>query len=249
MRQVLRVNAAGLIARGADKISAPDRECFEQLIQRRLAGEPVAYITGEREFWSMNLRVTPDTLIPRPETETLVALALDFIPADANWTVVDLGTGSGAIALAIASERPRCQLIATDQSEAALAVARENAGRLGVGNIRFVRADWLAFEPDQPYPLIVSNPPYIPSDDPHLKQGDVRYEPDAALASGEDGLRDIKMIAEQAAGRLTESGRLLLECGYDQGEAARALLADIGYRDVEVVKDLAGCDRVIVASL
>ena len=245
MRQVLRVNAAGLIARSADCLNEKDMQAFRRLLERRITGEPIAYITGEREFWSLSLRVTPDTLIPRPETERLVELALARIPVDANWTIVDLGTGTGAIALAIARERPRCQLIATDQSRPALAVARENAQIHGIENIRFVHADWLDFEHEQRYPLIVSNPPYIENNDPHLEQGDVRFEPDSALASGVDGLDDIRRIAEEALPRLTESGCLLLECGHDQGKAATALLRKLGYEEVFCEKDLAGRDRVL----
>lgn len=249
MCQVLHISAATLIARGADKLGKAAAREFQQYLTRRLAGEPVAYIVGRREFWTMSLRVTPDTLIPRPETERLVELALEHIPTDAQWTIADLGTGSGAIALAVASERPGCQLVATDQSVAALEIAADNAERLGIKNIRFVHASWLDFEHHQRYPMILSNPPYIEESDPHLKQGDVRFEPQSALASGQNGLNDIKQIAEQAAKRLEDSGYLLMECGYRQGSAALALLKGLGYQRVKVENDLAGRDRVLVAQM
>ena len=247
MCQVLRVSAAGLIARGRERLDEVSARTFRRHIARRLRGEPVAYITGEREFWSMNLRVTPDTLIPRPETERLVELALERIPAHADWTIVDLGTGSGAIALAIASERPQCRLIATDHSAAALVVAKQNAQRHRVENVRFIHADWLDFPHDCQYPMILSNPPYIEAGDPHLSRGDVRFEPETALVSGGQGLDDIQEIAKQSLLRLADNGYLLVECGHEQGEAVADYMLRLGYNDAVIKEDIGGRDRVVIA--
>jgi len=224
--------------------SATQRRTFLDFVARRAAGEPVAYLTGEREFWDMRLRVTPDTLIPRPETELLVELALDRIPAGACWRIADLGTGSGAIALALARERPRCQVVATDVSGAALAVARDNAARLGVTNVDFRLGPWLAPLAGERFRLIASNPPYVHPDDPHLTRGDLRFEPPQALGSAPDGLRDIRDIARQARGHLCPGGWLLLEHGHDQGEAVAGILAALGYADVGTQRDLGGRDRI-----
>lgn len=217
---------------------------FKTLLTRRIAGEPIAYLTGERDFWDMTLRVTPDTLIPRPETELLVELALERIPADADWRIADLGTGSGAIALALARERPACHLIATDISRAALAVARGNAERLGIANIEFRHGSWLTPLSDERFQLIASNPPYIHPDDPHLRRGDLRFEPAGALGAAPDGLADIRTIAREAADHLPPGGWLLLEHGYDQGAAVRGILANQGYREPTTVTDLGGHERV-----
>jgi release factor glutamine methyltransferase len=222
-------------------------QCFARLLSRRQRGEPVAYLTGRREFWSLPLEVTADTLIPRPETETLVALALQGIAPDAELTIADLGTGSGAIALALAHERPRCRLVATDRSTAALAVARRNAGHLQIHNIEFVAGDWLAPLAGRRLDLVVSNPPYIPAQDPHLDQGDVRFEPRNALAAGNDGLEAIRRILRDAPACLRDDGRLLMEHGYDQGPAVCTLLVQAGYREVEDHPDPAGIDRVASA--
>jgi release factor glutamine methyltransferase len=217
---------------------------FEQLLARRLAGEPVAHLTGEREFWSLPLKVTRDTLIPRPETETLVAQALAVIPAGNPLAIADLGTGSGAVALAIASERPDCRIVATDTSADALAVARSNAQRLGIGNIEFQQGDWCTAL-QETFDLIVSNPPYIAALDPHLVTGDVRFEPRGALAAGEAGMDALATIAHCALAHLKDGGWLMMEHGYDQSDAARQLLESAGYRDIDDVSDEAGIGRVI----
>jgi release factor glutamine methyltransferase len=218
---------------------------FRDLLARRMAGEPVAYLLGEREFWSLPLAVTPATLIPRPETETLVALALARIPADADAWIADLGTGSGAIALAIARERPRCRIIATDISQDALAVAAANAQRLGLSNVQCLAGDWCAALPDQSFDLIVSNPPYIAEDDIHLTRGDVRFEPRHALASGPRGMDDLQHIARCASTRLRPQGWLLLEHGYDQVQSVTRLLHACGYQEVHDYPDDAGQGRVV----
>ena len=217
---------------------------FESLLTRRINGEPIAYLTGERDFWDMTLHVTPDTLIPRPETEQLVELALSRIPIDADWHIADLGTGSGAIGLALARERPRCHVIATDISEAALAVARGNAARLGVANIEFRHGPWLTPLAGEGLHLIASNPPYIHPDDPHLARGDLRFEPAQALGSAPDGLHDIRHIVREARRYLLPNGWLLLEHGYDQGAAVASILTTADYSEVTTHTDMAGQDRI-----
>lgn len=220
------------------------RETFERLVERRRAGEPIAYLTGHRAFWSFDLAVTPAVLIPRPETERLVELALMRIDADADVAIADLGTGSGAIALALAYERPRARVLASDASADALAVARANAQRLGIANIEFAQGDWCAALGARRFDVIVSNPPYIAADDAHLGQGDLRHEPPAALASGADGLDAIRRIAADAPRHLHSGGWLLLEHGWQQAAQVRALLAAAGFDDVGSVMDLEGRDRV-----
>jgi len=225
------------------------RDAFEALLVRREKGEPIAHILGRREFWSLELGVSADTLIPRPETELLVEAALARIPKDAEWRIADLGTGSGAIALAIASERPRCQLVAVERSAAALAVAQENAREHGITNVEFVAGDW--FEPlaGQQFQMIISNPPYIPQSDPHLQQGDVRFEPLTALVSGDDGLDDIRHLITVSKKYLRAPGWLLLEHGHDQGPRVITLLSKENFQHVENLTDLVGNDRVAIGAL
>lgn len=217
---------------------------FETLVQRRAAGEPVAYLTGQRGFWRFDLEVSPATLIPRPETELLVELALERLPPDRALSVADLGTGSGAIALALAFERPRARVIATDASAQALAVARANAETLQLGNVVFREGDWFVPLSGERFDLIASNPPYIALGDPHLEEGDLRYEPASALSSGIDGLDAIRSIAAGAPSHLEAGGWLLLEHGWDQGAAVRAVLANAGFVDVVTHRDLEDRDRV-----
>jgi release factor glutamine methyltransferase len=227
--------------------TAPDRatcERFAAWVERRAAGEPVAYLTGRRGFWTFELQVTPDTLIPRPETELLVELALARLPRDQDTHVADLGTGSGAIALALALARPRARVVATDASEAALAVARANAGSLAVRNLQFAQGDWCQPLGAARFDLIASNPPYIASADAHLHAGDLRFEPAAALASGVDGLDAIRALVDGAPGHLQGDGWLLLEHGFEQGDAVRALLRGAGFDEVETHRDLEARDRV-----
>jgi release factor glutamine methyltransferase len=217
---------------------------FQALLARRQAGAPVAHLLGVREFWSLALQVTPDTLIPRPETERLVEQALLRIPADRPATVADLGTGSGAIALAIASERPLARVLATDRSPAALAVARGNAAALALGNVEFRESDWCVGLPAGHFDVILSNPPYIAARDPHLAQGDARFDPRSALVSGPDGLGDLRKLIPAALTCLKPGGWLLVEHGHDQGPAVVALFAAAGYRDIRDHADLAGNPRV-----
>ena len=233
-----------LITRAGEMLATQQEERLRTLLARRARGEPVAYLTGRREFWSLEFLVTPDVLIPRPETELLVEQALARIPADAEWAIADLGTGSGAVALALAKERPRCHLIATDASEPALGVARANADRLGLHNSEFRCGDWFTPLAGTKFDLIVSNPPYVCFGDAHLTQGDVRFEPRTALVAGTDGLDAIRRIAAGAAAHLKPGGWLLLEHGYNQATAVRALLQAHDYATVTSCRDMAGNERV-----
>jgi len=243
---VLGVNRTYLFTWPERELTDEQLKALEPLLARRQSGEPVAHILGRREFWSLELAVTADTLIPRPETELLVEAALERIPPDAEWQIADLGTGSGAIALAIASERPACHITAVERSPGALKVAQQNAEHLGICNIAFHLGSW--FEPltGQKYQLIVSNPPYIPNADPHLGEGDVRFEPTSALIAGEDGLDDIRYLVANAPQYLKAPGWLLLEHGYDQGKAVVDLLNQADYSAVEDLVDLQGHGRVAV---
>lgn len=240
---VLGRPAAWLFAFGDVVIVAPVADDFARLVDRRVAGEPVAYLTGRRGFWTLDLEVGPATLIPRPETERLVELALDRV-RPGPCAVADLGTGSGAIALAIASERPQARVVATDASPAALAIARRNAATHGLSRVEFREGDWLAPLAGERFDLIASNPPYIATDDPHLVEGDLPHEPMSALASGADGLDAIRRIVADAPAHLMPGGWLLLEHGWTQGAAVRALLDAGGFAGVETLQDLEGRDRV-----
>lgn len=216
---------------------------FAAFLERRRAGEPVAYILGRQGFWSLELEVAPHTLIPRPDTELLVETALSLAPG-APAGVLDLGTGSGAIALALASERPAWQVLGVDRVAEAVELAERNRVRLGLDNCTFLRSDWFAALAPQRFQLILSNPPYIATEDHHLGEGDVRFEPASALVSGADGLDDIRLIVGQAPGWLVSGGWLLLEHGFDQAEAVCALLRGAGFEQVESRRDLGGQWRI-----
>lgn len=217
---------------------------FRQLLDARSRGEPVAYLLGRRGFWTFDLEVNPAVLIPRAETELLVELALERISVDSGMSIADLGTGSGAIALAIASERPNSRVLATDASEAALAVAQANAQRLSTHNVEFALGSWCEPLAGNRFDLVVSNPPYIAEGDEHLGQGDLRFEPKAALASGSDGLDAIRSIAAGAPAHLKPGGWLLFEHGFDQGMPVCALLEQHGFVEVQTWQDLEGRERV-----
>ncbi|MFQ6003967.1 MAG: peptide chain release factor N(5)-glutamine methyltransferase [Woeseia sp.] len=220
---------------------------FRDALARRQKGEPVAYITGTREFWSLRLKVTPDTLVPRPETETLVEQALRLIPRDRACRVLDLGTGCGAIAIALASERPDTEIVATDSSGEALNVARENAAQHLLENIQFLEGDWTEPVADQAFDCIVSNPPYVRDDDPALDE--LRYEPGHALRAGPDGLDAIRMIAEAVPGVTSDNGTLVLEHGADQQGAVGGILQKNGWSDIECFQDISGHPRVTTARI
>lgn len=228
-----------------DPVSAEQADRYRALITRRVDGEPMAYLTGRREFWSLSLEVTPDTLIPRPETEHLVEAALALIPDGEPVAVADLGTGSGAVAAAIASERPHCHVTATDACPRALGVAAGNLARLGLDNVTLRQGHWCEALAEQRFAVIVSNPPYVASGDAHLARGDVRFEPRLALSAGEDGLDAIRAITEAAVAHLLSGATLLVEHGHDQRPAVQALFHQHGYQKVRGYKDLAGIDRVV----
>lgn len=244
LQHVLSVPRVYLLAHPEQTLSEVQRDAFDALLQRRLRGEPIAHLLGEREFFGLNLKVSPATLIPRPDTELIVELALNRIPHAQPYRVLDMGTGSGAIALAIAKHKPNTEVVAVDVSRDALAVAIENAQRLKIPNVSFIRSDWFSALNGQRFDLIVSNPPYISSGDIHLSQGDLRFEPLTALASGADGLDDIRRIISAAPQYLTSNGWLLLEHGYDQAGSVRDLLTQRGFVEVSSEKDLAGIERV-----
>lgn len=229
-------------------LSVQQIQDYEALITRRAQGEPIAYITGQREFWSLNLSVNPDTLIPRPATETLIEWALQHFPTS-SLKVADLGTGSGAIALALAHERPQWQLIASDQSPKALIIAKQNARQLKLNNIQFIESNWLQSIEDNDFDLIISNPPYIRADDIHLQQGDIRFEPITALRSGISGLDDIRIIIEQSVSQLKSAGWLALEHGYDQAIDVTNLLKSHKYQSISTIDDLAGQPRLTIAQI
>lgn len=235
---------AWLFAHATDAVDPVARQRFDGLVARRAAGEPVAHLLGRRGFWSLELAVSPHTLIPRPETERLVELALERLPTDRALRLLDLGTGTGAIALALASERPRAQVVAVERSPEALAVAVGNGRRSGLGNLEWRSGDWFAPVAGERFDLIASNPPYIAEGDPHLHQGDVRFEPRSALVSGADGLDDIRRIIAGAPTHLVPGGWLLLEHGHDQGPAVRALLASAALGEVTTAQDLESRDRI-----
>ena len=239
----LAVSEAQLAAHPEQKLTDQQRERYLAWVERRRAGVPVAYLTGEREFYGLSFKVSPAVLIPRPETELLVELALECVAAEAPVSVLDLGTGSGCIAVAIARHRPGARVTATEFAREALAVARDNAARHGV-KIEIVASDWFEALAGKRFELIVANPPYIRAADPHLNEGDLRCEPRHALVSGPSGLECIELIVERAVRHLVAGGRLLFEHGYDQAGPARALLAAAGYQEVFSWRDLAGIERV-----
>lgn len=226
---------------------SPDAEQaseYRRLLEQRRQGVPVAYLTGHREFWSREFLVGPEVLIPRPDTELLVELSLDLLPSDRPCRVIDLGTGSGILAITLAAERPLAHVIGVDINCAALETAQRNAERLQVNNVGFAASHWLSAISQSDFDLVVSNPPYIAANDPHLRQGDVRFEPAGALVSAENGLKDIRLIAEQARSHLKPQGHLLLEHGYNQAAEVRAILSALGYRQVATHQDLANNPRV-----
>ena len=243
LARVLEKTRAWLIAHANEVPGAGAEQAFAVLAERRRQGEPIAYILGKREFYGLDFGVTRAVLIPRPETELLVELALERIPENSAVRVLDLGTGSGAVAVVLAKERPQARLTAVDVDYAALSVARANATRHRVG-VRFFCGDWFGTLRGETFDLIVSNPPYVAAEDPHLSMGDVRFEPQRALVGGADGLDCIRAIVVKAGAHLNPGAWLLFEHGYDQSEACRALLEARGYAEVQSWPDLAGIPRV-----
>jgi release factor glutamine methyltransferase len=242
---VLARDRAWLAAHAEETLTREQAAAFFALVRRRIEGEPVAYLAGTREFWGLALDVTPEVLIPRPETETLVECALARLPRDRAVRVLDLGTGSGAIALALANEMPNAVVVGADTSRGALAVARGNAQRLAIANVAFVESNWYAGVPSGTWDLIASNPPYVAGDDAHLTEGDVRFEPRSALSPGADGLAALRVIVGGARERLVDGGWLVVEHGHDQSEAVQDLFRAAGLAAVATARDLAGIRRVV----
>jgi len=217
---------------------------FDALLSRRQQGEPIAYILGQKEFWSLPIKTTSNTLIPRPETEHLVEQALARLPIESDALIFDLGTGSGAVAIAIAAERPDTKIIAVDLCAKALAVAEENASTLALYNISFLQGNWYTPLGDLRANLIVCNPPYVPDDDPHLDRGDIAHEPVLALRGGKDGMEEIEKIARGGKQHLQAKGSLIMEHGFDQGTAVQACLKAHGYLNIATTQDYSGLDRI-----
>jgi len=249
LQTAFNVDRAWLLAHENDAPQANIHTVFEALLKRRLQGEPIAYILGKREFYGLELAVTKDTLIPRPDTETLVEATLAKISAYASCSVLDLGTGTGAIAIAIAAQRPSARILAVDRSPKALEVAAANAKNIGLANTQFLLSDWFSALGDERFDVIVSNPPYIAENDPHLDQGDLRFEPRSALAAGPEGLDDIRRIIDEAQAHLNLAGWLMLEHGYDQAEKVSGLMRQAGFDNVTSAADLAEIARVTMGQL
>jgi release factor glutamine methyltransferase len=245
----LGVDRSWLIAHEQDVLESDRLMRIGKMLERRLEGEPIAYIFGFREFYGLPLRVSPATLIPRPDTETLVEVALQKISVDVAWDILDLGTGTGAVALAIAKHRPKCHVIGVDASAEALAVAIENAQNLDLKNVSLTKSNWFSDLVGKRFDVIVSNPPYIAEADCHLTQGDLRFEPRSALASGFDGLDDIRRIIQDASKYLKHYGWLMLEHGYDQAHSVAALLKGHGFSQIDHAQDLAGTLRVTFGTI
>jgi release factor glutamine methyltransferase len=243
--RALNVERAWLIAHDRDVLTVAQLDAIESLIARRANGEPVAYILGEREFYGFSFKVTPDVLIPRPETELLVEAALKHLPENISCRILDLGTGSGAVAITLALLRPLSTVLAVDASPEALAIAQENARRLGAANVECASGNWFAALAVKNFDIIVSNPPYIAATDPHLTSGDLRFEPRQALASGgADGLDDLRQIIAGAPAHLVDQGWLMLEHGWNQADSVRELMAKSGFIHIECLHDLSGHGRV-----
>ena len=245
----LKVDHAWLIGHINNELTDAQSESFQQLLVRRLKGEPVAYILGMHEFYGLPLKTTPATLIPRSDTETLVEAALDKLAPNENLKVLDLGTGTGAIALAIAKNRPQAQVTAVDFSHEALSIAKENAQNLDLPRVRFLQSNWFSSLQNEKFDVVVSNPPYIAENDVHLTQGDLRFEPLSALASGKDGLDDIRRIIQAAPSYLNPNGWLMLEHGYDQAEKVAELLRLHGFEQISHAPDLSGTLRVTLGRM
>lgn len=244
---VLNVSRASIKAFPERELTIEQQNKFQELLNRRIGGEPIAYMLGHKEFWSKDFIVSPDVLIPRPDTELLVEMALELITSRQNKRILDLGTGSGVIALSIAAERPKVTVVATDISAEALQIAKLNAKHLHITNVEFALGAWfdaLANDVEQKFDIIVSNPPYVANFDPHLAQGDLRFEPNKALVSGNQGMDDLRLIIAQAPNYLVLGGQLLVEHGYDQEHLVAKEFTAAGFTDITCFRDLSGIPRV-----
>ena len=241
---VLKKERSYLRAWSEKNLSSEQQLAFKNLVEQRFQGVPIAYLTEKREFWSREFKVNNDVLIPRADTELLIELSLAFIPKDESYHVIDLGTGSGIIAITLAAERANAAVNAVDMSKEALQIAKENAVTYGLKNISFKQSNWFASIEKTQFDLIVSNPPYIAKNDPHLQQGDLRFEPQHALIAANNGLSDISIIAETALDYLKSEGQLLIEHGCEQQEAVQAIFQQFRYRNIKTHRDLANLPRV-----
>jgi release factor glutamine methyltransferase len=250
---ILNKNSAWLIAHDDRALTSEQILAFQNYLQRRSAGEPVAYIIGQRAFWEHQFEVNPSVLIPRPESELLVELTMQIATEQAftpqSLSIVDLGTGSGAIAISLAHELPQAEVTAVDVSLEALDVARKNAENIGVTNVKFIEGNWFSKLDGRRYSLIVANPPYIAIDDPHLARGDLRFEPIGALNAGAEGIDDIQKIINQSTNHLQPNGHLLIEHGFEQGSEVRSLLGNAGFDSIATHRDIAGHERVSCGSI
>ena len=246
---VLQKNFSWLRTWPEQPLSDEQQKILSAMVSRRKNGEPIAYITGEKEFWTLRLETNSSTLIPRPETELLVEKAVEFLSGYKNARVLDLGTGTGAIALAIASERKYDQVFGSDFQPGAVELAQRNARLNNLKNVTILQSDWYSNIEKLEYELIVSNPPYVASGDPHLHQGDLIFEPDSALVSDGEGLSDIKVIISQASDYLVSGGKLMIEHGFEQGEEVRHLFKIFGFDNIETFCDLSGLDRITMGSM
>ena len=246
--EVMQFNRSRIYSHPEQIVPADKSTLFQSLIEQRQQGRPIAHLTGKKEFWSLELAINKDTLIPRPETELLVETALQMIPDDTIFNILDLGTGSGAIAIALASERPDCNIVATDINTNALIMAKKNATTHQLENIQFYLSNWYQNIPSQEFDLIVSNPPYIRQDDEHLSQGDVRFEPELALVAGADGMQAINIILGNAKQYLASNAYLLIEHGYDQKQSVHEVFLKYDFRQPKTYQDLSGQDRITMGN-
>jgi release factor glutamine methyltransferase len=249
LSHVLKKNRSYLYAHNDESLTDSEIQSFQNLLKKRKSGKPIAYLIGMKEFWSLELNVDENVLIPRPETELLIEICLEKLDKNTKLKIADLGTGSGAIALALAYERPAWQIFACDNSEKALEIAKQNAKKFNLHNVNFFLGSWFnAFSKTQKFDAIISNPPYIQDKDPHLTKGDVKHEPKSALISGESGLDDLSAIITEAKNHLNTNGIILVEHGYNQATSVQKIMQENGFSNIKTYKDLAKLDRITIGA-